>query len=165
MNIKKICVSALGIALYFAISMTAKIPIISHISLDLGYIVLAFYCYYYGAFVGAVVGAAGCCAISVLTTGMFPAGWMLGNVAIGIICGRYYEKGKSFKNVLLSAGSVVLGILLIKTLVECSLYSIPYEVKFVKNGVAAMADATVMSIGALIAQKTEKIVNHYIGKK
>ena len=36
---KKICLTALGIALYVCVSMLIKIPVVGHISLDLGYIV------------------------------------------------------------------------------------------------------------------------------
>lgn len=56
MNTKKISITALGIALYVVLSMTVKIPLIAHISLDLGYIVFAFYCYHFGTVSGMIVG-------------------------------------------------------------------------------------------------------------
>ena len=89
MSTKKVAIIGLGIALYVAISMLLKIPIgIGHLALDLGYIVLAVYCYLYGATIGAIVGACGCTLVSLLASGMFPLGWLLGNAFIGCACGR-----------------------------------------------------------------------------
>lgn len=158
MKTKNICLTALGIALYVALSLTIKIPLIAHISLDLGYIVLAVYCYHFGAISGAVVGGAGCVLISLLTSGWFPPGWMLGNILIGTICGFLYRKGKLISNVLISAGAVILGVWLVKTVVECNLYKIPYGVKFVSNGIASIADAIVMCIGVFVATKLSKVI-------
>lgn len=42
-NTTKITLTAVGVAMYVVLSMIAKIPVIAHISLDLGYIVLAVY--------------------------------------------------------------------------------------------------------------------------
>lgn len=150
---KKICTVALGVALYVCLNMTVKIPLIAHISLDMGYIVLAVYCYHFGAISGAVVGGAGCVLISMLTSGWFPPGWLLGNISIGLICGFAYRKDKIFNDIIISAGSVIFGVWIVKTVVECNLYSIPYSVKFVSNGVAAITDAIVMCIGLFLAKK------------
>lgn len=153
MTTKRICVTALGIALYVVVSMTIKIPMIAHISLDLGYIVLAVYCYHFGPVSGAIVGGAGCVLISLLTSGWFPPGWLLGNIAIGGLCGSQYKKNGSFNNIVVTVLSIATGIWVIKTAVECTLYGIPVSVKLVSNGVAAITDAVVMCIGVLIAQK------------
>lgn len=82
-KLKFICATAFGIALYVAVSMLIKIPVIGHISLDLGYIVLAVYCYIMGPASGAIVGGIGCTFVSLLASGWFPAGWLLGNAFIG----------------------------------------------------------------------------------
>ena len=84
---KKICPTALGIALYVALSMTAKIPFVGQISLDLGYIVLAVYCWMFGSVVGGIVGAVGCTLVSLLASGWFPPGWLVANLYIGLFCG------------------------------------------------------------------------------
>lgn len=153
MNTKKISYTALGIALYVCLSMTVKIPMIAHISLDLGYIVLAVYCYHFGGISGAIVGGAGCALVSLLTSGWFPPGWLLGNIFIGAFCGYAYRRKKLISDILISAGAVLLGIWLIKTFVECPLYGIPVSVKLVSNGVAAVTDAIVMCIGVFVASK------------
>lgn len=153
MNTKKICITALGVALYVCVSMLLKIPIIAHISFDLGYIVLAVYCYYFGAISGAVVGGCGAVLVSLLASGWLPPGWMLGNIFIGGLCGSQYENGKTVYNIGFSIIGVIAGIAFIKTAIECPLYGIPFSVKIVSNGVAALMDATVMCIGVLIAPK------------
>lgn len=153
MNTRKIALTALGIALYVCLSMTVKIPLIAHISLDFGYIVLAVYCYHFGPISGAIVGGCGCVLVSLITSGWFPPGWLIGNVLIGVICGLSYEHDKPIKNMVISIFMVIIGIFWIKTVVECTMYNIPYEVKTVSNGVAAITDSIVMCIGVFIAPK------------
>lgn len=156
MKTKSICITALGIALYVCISMLIKIPVISHISLDLGYIVLAVYCYLYGGIIGAVVGACGCFLVSLLATGWIAVGWPLGNLLIGAVCGIVYKrlKGKKFSlliSMVLTVAAVFIGVGIIKTVVECALYSLPFAVKFAKNLVAFCMDAAVMCAGLVFA--------------
>lgn len=159
MGAKKIVLTALGIALYVAVSMLLKIPLgVGFIALDLGYIVFAVYCHLYGPTMGAIVGAGGCVLVSLLTNGLFPIGWALGQIAIGVICGLVYTRcEKAWIKILASIGAVAIGILGIKTLVECTLYGIPLAVKLTKNGVAAAADAVVMLIGLGIAPRIKQL--------
>ena len=170
-NIKSICVTAMGIALYVALSMTAKIPIVGHISLDLGYIVLAVYCYIYGPIAGAIVGAAGCTLVSLLASGWFPLGWLLGNLYIGYFTGRFYipdlvaddfSHRKTLEhNLILTVVAVFVGIFCIKSVVEHLMYGIPYAVKLPKNAVAFLIDAIVMCIGVCIAPKIRTILEKH----
>lgn len=155
-NTTKITLTAVGIAMYVVLSMIAKIPVIAHISLDLGYIVLAVYCYHMGAVSGMIVGGAGCVLVSLLTTGWFPPGWFAGNLLIGLMCGVFYHRRdgvvETMVNISITIAAVVIGILGIKTVIECALYGIPYAVKLPKNGVACVMDAAVMIAGVLFAQ-------------
>ena len=98
-NTKKITFTAIGIALYVVLSMSMKIPLIAHISLDSGYIAFALYCYHFGAIPGMIVGGVGCVLISLITTGWFPPGWFLGNLVIGLICGCLYKKDATIRNI------------------------------------------------------------------
>lgn len=159
-KIRRICMTAIGIALYVAVSMIVKIPVIGHISLDLGYIVLAVFCYIYGGVTGAIIGSAGCTLVSLLASGWFPIGWFLGNAFIGWFCGTRlsYHRYANWKNVAWCIASVFIGVFFIKTCVECLLYSIPLVVKMPKNAIAAAMDAIVMSVGIFIAPKIEKAV-------
>lgn len=152
----KICYTAVGIALYVVLSMTAKIPVISHISLDLGYVALAVFCYHFGGVTGAIVGGAGCAIISMLTSGWFPPGWFAGNILIGASCGYIYSrKGTTAAfifNAIFSVIAVAIGIILVKSAIECNLYSIPFAVKLPKNAIAAAMDAGVMILGLFVAR-------------
>lgn len=156
---KNICLTALGIALYVCVSMLLKIPTgIGHLSLDLGYIVLAVYCYIYGGISGAVVGACGCFLVSLITTGWIAIGWPLGNLLIGAVCGMVYSRinGRKFGTLVSLAVTVVavfIGVGVIKTVVECAIYSLPVGVKFAKNLVAFAMDAAVMCVGLLFVKK------------
>lgn len=158
MKTKKITMMAFGVALYVCVSMVMKIPIVDHISLDLGYIVLAMYCYLYGGIYGAVVGSLGCFLVSLITTGWIAIGWPLGNLLIGFICGIVYRSMKNRDSeymvcITTTIIAVFLGVAVIKTVVECTIYSLPMGVKFVKNLVAFVMDASVMCIGYLITKQ------------
>lgn len=162
-KIKNICFTALGIALYVCISMLFKIPIgIEHLSLDLGYIVLAVYCYIYGGISGAIVGSCGCFIVSLIATQWISVGWTIGNFLIGFICGIVYNKMKDKKygmiiSVVTTIIAVFIGVGIIKTVVECAIYSMPILVKFAKNCVVFVIDAVVMSIGIIFAKQFSKI--------
>ena len=163
---KKICLTALGIALYVALSMTMKIPVVGHIGLDLGYIVLAVYCWMFGSLTGGVVGAVGCSLVSILTSGWFPPGWCVANLYIGLFCGwicgpSNHTKGNKPRIVhyMSVIGAVILGVAVFKTLIECQLYGIPLEVKAPKNITAAVIDIITMCIGLYIAPIIERRSN------
>lgn len=152
---KKICLCGVGVALYVALSMTIKIPLFGHTSLDLGYIVFAIYCYYFGSIIGATVGTLGCMIISLLVSGWFPIEWMLGNVAIGLIVGQFGAKHECDlkTRIVVVFISVFIGIVIIKTAVACVLYQIPLLVKIPKNLITFIMDGIVMGIGTWIAPK------------
>ena len=156
---RKVAYTGMGIALYVVLSMVAKIPVIAHISLDLGYIAFAIALYHMGALYGTIVGAAGCVIISLLTTGWFPPGWFVGNIAIGLICGlgfgRQRWKSAIVRDIIICVIAVAIGILGLKTIIECILYGIPLAVKIPKNAVAFVMDAIVMSAGVVLAARPQ----------
>lgn len=161
---KNICLTALGIALYVVVSMMLKIPLgIGHLSLDLGYIVLAVYCYLYGPVSGAIVGSCGCFLVSILATGWIAIGWPLGNLLVGVVCGVFYNRLKDDKMthtlvcISVTIVSVFVGVAIIKTVVESLLYSLPMGVKFIKNLVAFALDAGVMCVGYVFV-KTSSVL-------
>ena len=161
-NVKKIALLGIGIALYFVLGMAVKIPLISHIQTDLGYIVFGIFLYLLGP-VACVVGVVGCLFESLLVSGWIPIGWMVGQFIIGIICGISYKKIKSLPiNIIITVIAVFIGVGIIKTGIECVLYTIPLLVKFPKNVVAFIADTIPMIIGLLIAWKYG---NKIIGKE
>ncbi len=154
-GIKRISLCGIGIALYVALSMTVKIPLAGHAGLDLGYIVFAVYCYYFGSVPGMIVGGVGCMFVSLLTSGWFPPGWIIGNMIIGFIVGMVGKESKVSmpKRICIVFFAVFLGIFCAKTAIECALYSIPLAVKVPKSLVVFLTDAVVMGIGTWIAPK------------
>lgn len=154
-KVKNISLCGIGIALYVALSMTIKIPLVGHASLDLGYVVFAVYCYYFGSISGMIVGGVGCMFVSLLTSGWFPPGWIIGNMIIGFIVGMVGEENKTsvLKRICIVFFAVFLGIFCAKTIIECALYSIPLAVKVPKSFIVFLTDAVVMSIGTWVAPK------------
>lgn len=165
-KLKLICNLGMGIALYTVLGMMVKIPLIGNIQTDLGYIAFGAYLYIFGA-PAAIVGIVGCLFESLLVSGLVSIGWMLGQLVIGMICGfmlkrvdRYNQKSiKVLAIVALVTASLFLGIGFVKTIIECKLYSIPYEIKFAKNAVAATADVIPMLLGIYVG----KLVNRKRG--
>ena len=151
----------IGIALYVVLSMSLKIPIIGHIGLDLGYVVLAVYAYLLGCIPAMIVGTCGCILVSLLVNGWFPLGWALGNLVIGFLCGFISElSGDGFQRLcnMITAVlySTILGIAWIKTGVECLLYRLPFDLKYQKNLIAACVDAIIMIVGVCTAYALER---------
>lgn len=162
---KKIAFTAIMAALYVCLSMTVKIPVVGHIALDLGYIVLAVACYFGGPVTGAFTGMIGCIIVSMIASGWFPIGWAIGNTLIGSICGWAYMSSREYdvpyiqKNcvcVSITIVAVFLGVGVAKTIIECLLYSIPLAIKAPKNMIAFVMDAAVMAGGYFIAKILNK---------
>lgn len=167
---KDICKLALGIALYMVLSMTCKIPLIGHIKTDFGYVAFGTYCVTFGS-VGTIIGVIGCIFSSMLFSGMFPVGWVFGQIAIGIITGKIstFYIDKLYKSnpdkatfrlcfILIAiwvAIAIFIGIIIIKTVIECIIFSIPIPVKLVKNTIAAIADYPPMLIGVYIGYRVK----------
>lgn len=158
-KIKYICEIGIGIALYVVLGFCVKIPLIGHIQSDLGYIAFGAFCMIFGMG-GAIVGAAGCVIESLIFSGWFPVGWLVGQIFIGVSFGIVVKLTKRMKNgirnvtcIIASVVFVFIGIGIIKTVIECYLYSIPFYVKFIKNLIAFVADAPPMIIGILVGEK------------
>ena len=59
----------------------------------------------------------------------------------------------TIENVLVCIAAVAVGILVVKTVIECRLYGIPFAVKLSKNAIAFAMDTIVMSAGMVFAQR------------
>lgn len=158
-NTKYICAIGLGIALYVVLGFSLTIPLIGHIQSDLGYIAFGAFCMFFGP-AGAIVGAAGCTIESLIFSGWFPIGWIVGQIFIGVSLGIVVNVTKRMKNsvrmavcIIASVAFVFIGVGIIKTAIECNLYLIPFSVKFIKNSIAFAADSPPMVIGILLGDK------------
>lgn len=151
---KKLCYLAVLTALYVVLSAFLKINLIGNIQIDLGYIAFAVALCEFGVW-GAVVGVIGCMLESILFSAYgFSISWAVANLIIGIGCGVVFWKtekiGRRALSIVLFAA---LGLLGAKTVIECSLYSIPLLVKIPKNAVAFAVDAVVMVFGLLLHKR------------
>lgn len=165
--IKKIALIGILTALYVVMSLTLKIPIgIGDIQIDMGYVALTVACFTVGPW-AAFVGGVGAAIESILFSAYgISYGWIAMNIAIGLILGlifkisprlteQYEDRGI---NILLIILAVLIGVT-IKTIIECSLYSIPLAVKLPKSLVAFLIDTVVMVIGLFVVGPVKKLLN------
>lgn len=152
MKTKKIITLAILTALYVALSAMMKIPFIGNISLDLGYIafVVALMSFKYA---GIAVGVLGCALESLLFSAYgFSISWATGNLIVGLFFAWFISKSdyNQFRYMFGALVACVLGILLVKTGIECRLYNIPTAIKVPKNLVACLVDTITMWLGIWI---------------
>lgn len=153
MNTKKIVTLGMLTALYVVFSAFLKFTLFSNIMVDLGYIVYTVALCMFGLW-GTVVGVVGCALESVLFSAYgFSISWCMANLAIGLICGGVLHRNKyAWAKAFVIVVAVGVGMLAIKTAIECYLYAIPLVVKIPKNAVAFVADAVTMLLGLAFYQ-------------
>lgn len=152
---KYVCLTGIGIALFVALTFCIQFPIFENYYLCLGYVAMAVYLYSVGTVSGTVVGCVGTFLYCLLISGMrgMP-GWVLGNLIIGVILGFTFRYTKKLEKAWLRAiiyfiaiaFSTALGILIVKSLTECLLYSQPMAVRMGKNVFAFVADIFVLEL-------------------
>ena len=69
---------------------------------------------------------------------------------------KFIDIPKKYRKPLIAMAFI--GIAVIKTGIECALYSIPIEIKFVKNCVAFVADTIPMLVGLFIGYRVKPII-------
>lgn len=165
---KKICITAMGTALFVVLSLCLQVPVFENYYLCLGYIVMGVFCYYFGPISGITVGTLGVCLYCLLISGLrgLP-GWAVGNVVIGLLVGLACKltiniKSKLIRQIILITTVVIataIGILGLKSIVECLLYAQPFVLRVAKNMTAFIADIVVLGISFPIALSIEPIMN------
>ncbi len=163
---RKTCLWAVGIALFVALSLCLQVPIVQNYYLCLGYAVMAVYCYSFGPFAGATVGALGVVFYCLVISGLrgMP-GWALANVLIGFALGIVFRATKGMKSLAvkaaLNAGAIIaataLGMLGVKSLLESALYAQPVAVRIAKNTPAFVADAAVLLLSLPICMSLDAV--------
>lgn len=147
--------------MFVALSAAMKIPLIGHINTELGYIAFGAALVMFGYY-GIPVGVIGCVASSLIFSGFFPVGWIAAQIitgAITVMLIRILDRMncknpvKIFLACLASVFALAVGIVLVKTIIECLLFKIPLEVKATKNLIAFVADSVPMIIGIMIGFK------------
>ena len=170
---QKICVTAVGIALFVVFSLCLQVPVFENYYLCLGYVAMAVYCYSFGAASGTIVGVLGVVLYCLVISGLrgLP-GWALGNVVIGIALGLTFKRTKAMKSTALKAAinaaaivlSVTVGILVIKSVTESLLYLQPFAVRVGKNFTAWVADLVVLILSLPICMTLDKTVRKLFPK-
>ncbi len=162
---KRICLMAVGIALFVALTLCLQVPVFENYYLCLGYVVVAVYCYSFGAVSGMVTASLGVVLYCLLTGGMrgMP-GWALGNAAIGLLLGLTFRVTKRWNgtarkaavNAAAIVAAVAIGILLIKSGVEALLYE-PFAIRAAKNVYAFVADTVVLLISLPVCMSLDGV--------
>ena len=147
---KKICITAMGIALFVVLSLCLQVPVFENYYLCLGYVVMAVFCYYFGPISGMTVGGFGVVLYCLITGGLrgMP-GWAIGNLVIGLTVGLTCRLTLKFEKQWLRhalIGLAIVVMLVVKSLVEAFLYAQPMLLRIAKNSYAFIADAVVMVI-------------------
>ena len=166
-GVGKLSATAVGIALFVALSLCLQVPVFENYYLCLGYVAMAVYCYSFGTFSGTVVGALGVVLYCLLISGLrgMP-GWALGNVVIGVALGLTFKRTREMKSAAARAAinaaavvlSVTVGILGLKSLTEHLLYLQPFLVRVGKNLYAWIADMVVLLLSLPICMSLDKTV-------
>lgn len=165
-NVKKLCLTAMGIALFVVMAMAIRFPIFENYYLCLGYVAMAVFLYSLGIVPGTIVGTFGVILYCILTSGLrgMP-GWTVGNLVIGILLGISFKMTKKLRpaafyaiNTIVVAASTFLGIMIVKSLVECLLYSQPMILRMGKNAYAFVADVAILVISLFFCKLLGKTI-------
>lgn len=169
-SIKKMCINAMGIALFVVFSFGLQVPVFENYYLCLGYVAMTVFCYHFGPISGMTVGFGGVVLYCLLISGLngMP-GWALGNLFIGFIVGLTCKitakmKRQKLRHFIIGASiisSVAVGMIVIKSIVETLLYAQPIILRIAKNLYAFVADAIVMLISLPICVSLKKVVPKY----
>lgn len=168
-NIKSMCLTGVGVALFVVLSLCIQVPIFENYYLCLGYIVFGFFCYFMGTFSSVIVGSLGVVLYCLLINGLrgMP-GWAVANIVIAIIVSlvcKFTEnmQNKKARHIIILASvviSVAIGILGAKSIVEGFLYAQPFALRVAKNVYAFVSDVVVMGISIPICYKLEPAVKN-----
>ena len=94
-------------------------------------------------------------------------GWAIGNIVIGLLVGLACKltiniKSKLIRQIILITTVIIattIGILGLKSIVECLLYAQPFVLRVAKNMTAFIADIVVLGISFPIALSIEPVMN------
>ncbi len=170
---QRVCVIAVGIAMFVALSLCLQVPVFENYYLCLGYVVMAVYCYSFGTGSGTIVGVLGVVLYCLVISGLrgLP-GWALGNVVIGIVLGLTFRWTKKMKSTAIKTAvnaaaivlSVTAGILVVKSVTESILYLQPFAVRVGKNFTAWVADLITLLLSMPICMTLDKTVKKMFPK-
>ena len=167
MKTRKLCLTAMGTALFVVLTLCLQVPVFENYYLCLGYVVMMVFCFYFGPFSSVIVGTLGVILYCLLTSGLrgMP-GWAAGNIvialAVSITCKYTAGLKKRWIRYLILMTVIVaataVAILGVKSLVEMILYAQPFLLRAVKNVYAFVADIMVMTVSLPVCEKLEGVI-------
>ena len=170
-SVKKITITAIGIALFVALTLCLQVPIFENYYICLGYLVMAVYCCSVGVTSGTIVGTFGVILYCLIISGLrgMP-GWVLGNIVIGIILGLTFKYTRKMRNKIIKyiicifaiLFSTFLGILVCKSGLESIIYSQPFIVRTASNIYAFVADVVVLIFSVPFCEILDKRIKTFI---
>ena len=170
---KNITITGMGITLFVVLTLCLQVPVFENYYLCLGYIVMSIYLYSFGVINGTIVGVVGVVIYCLLIGGLngLP-GWSVGNIAIGVILGLTFKMTKKMKNIVLENMlnvlsiiiSTAIGMLVIKSSIECLLYAQPFWVRTSNNIFAFVADVVVLMAALPICKIVDPLIRKIISE-
>ncbi len=167
MTTKKLCLTAMGIALFVVLSLCLQVPVFENYYLCLGYVVMMVFCCYFGHFSSVAVGMLGVVLYCVLINGLrgMP-GWAAANVVIALAVSLVCRCTAGIPNIWIRNGlriiaivlSAAVGILGVKSLVEMVLYAQPFLLRVAKNIYAFVADVFIMTVSLPICESLKGVI-------
>lgn len=167
MTTRKLCLTAMGTALFVVLSLCLQVPVFENYYLCLGYVVMMVFCFYFGPFSSVIVSTLGVILYCLLISGLrgMP-GWAAGNIVlalfISIACKATAGLGKRWLRFWILLGVIVIAtaiaILGVKSLVETILYAQPFFLRVAKNVYAFIADIVVMVASIPVCENLKTIV-------
>lgn len=168
MTTRKLCLTAMGTALFVVLSLCLQVPVFENYYLCLGYVVMMVFCFYFGPFSSVIVSTLGVILYCLLISGLrgMP-GWAAGNIvlalSVSLACKGTAGLKKCWLRFLILLGVIVIAtavaILGVKSLVEMILYAQPFFMRVAKNVYAFIADIVVMVISIPVCEKLGTIIN------
>lgn len=163
-TLKNVTINAMGISLFVVLSLCLQVPVFENYYICLGYVAMTVFCYMVGTISGTITGTFGVVLYCLLINGLrgMP-GWAAGNLIIGIVLGITFKLTKKINNSLIEfiVCSIIIivttafAMLVVKSTVECFLYSQPFFVRAIKNIYAFIADAFTIIISIPLCKLLE----------
>lgn len=167
MTTKKICLTAIGTALFVVLTLCLQVPVFENYYLCLGYTVMMVFCFYFGPISSVIVGSLGVFLYCLLISGLrgMP-GWAMGNIVIALsvsLACRFTAglANRRLRHLILAVvivASTAVAIIGVKSVVEMLLYTQPFLLRAAKNIYAFVADVFVMVLSLPICDNLGNIV-------
>lgn len=167
MTTRKLCLSAMGTALFVVLSLCLQVPVFENYYLCLGYVVMMVFCFYFGPFSSVIISTLGVVLYCLLISGLrgMP-GWAAGNIVLALAISYACTATAGIKNrwlrylilmsvIVIATAVAILGV---KSFVEMVLYAQPFLLRVAKNIYAFIADVVVLTVSIPICEKLETII-------